>query len=81
MPTNDVFMTIFYFMLKILLHPLQKKHFNLSLECHSSVHTGVKPQRCTHCNYSAKQGASLNKHILPHTAIVCNARIDPYISK
>ena len=54
MPTNDVFITIFYFTLKILVHPLQKKHFNLSLECHSSVHIGVKPQECTHCNYSAQ---------------------------
>ena len=27
MPTNDVFITIFYFTLKILVHPLQKKTF------------------------------------------------------
>ena len=40
---------------------------NINLKSHSLVHTGVQPQRCTHCNYSANQGASLKKHILKHT--------------
>merc|ERR1712012_442874 len=42
-----------------------KKHFSPNINLKS--HTGVKPERCTHCNFSANQGASLKKHILKHT--------------
>ena len=46
---------------------------NDHLKSHSLVHTWVKPQRCTQCNDSANQCASLKKHILKH--IVSNASI------
>lgn len=75
-----MFSWLFLFHAENFSAPTAKKHFNLSLECYSSVHTGVKPQECTHCNYSAQLGASLNKHILQtlgtDSAIVCNAGID-----
>ena len=54
------------FLWRFLVHDRTKKykynqcnkHFNqnINLKTHSLAHTGVKPQRCTHCKYSTNQG-------------------------
>ena len=69
MHISDVFMTIFVpqWNQEVQVHTMQQAFQSKNQFEDPLLSTGVKPQRCTHCNYSANQGASLKKHILKHT--------------
>ena len=40
---------------------------NNHLKTHSLIHSGEKPHKCTHCNFSCNQSSNLKTHIKKHT--------------
>ena len=43
------------------------KSFSRNMKTHSLIHSGEKPHKCTHWNFSSSQSSNLKTHIKNHT--------------